>query len=245
MLSQNEIIIDIDQDTLEYYHSDSRKQKFWDINWYASGKLPQNITGTRMFYLLKNTNKITGFTKIRNIKDYEKENKSKKMFSYIYDYYGPKLKKVLKIPENGFRIYFEEFEETYYQLKQKQPYDLEILGRCIDGVQNSYENAHLLHSRLPNSLKEKYSYEEILMLFNRLQWNCQILNLEIKKGTFGGPWLGGVEQKNVEVYRLHDKIRLNYPIQNNPEFLEGILEIVNNNWSYEKMRELLNKFGIQ
>ena len=70
-------------------------------------------------------------------------------------------------------------------------------------------NAYFLHSNLPKAFREKFSHEDVLILFNKLEWNVKVIEIDhVSETQARYPWrpcIGiatGIVPKKIISYRI-------------------------------------------
>ncbi|MBC8512470.1 MAG: hypothetical protein H8D32_05770 [Dehalococcoidia bacterium] len=80
-----------------------------------------------------------------------------------------------------------------------------LICRILEGVSGGYyPNAYFLYEKLPKAFKERFSYGDVLTLFNKLEWNVKVIEIEhIRDTSAWNPWKGepSVSKKVIE-YRV-------------------------------------------
>ena len=99
-----------------------------------------------------------------------------------------------------------------------------LVRRILRSVEGGYyPNAYLLYEKLPKAFRQKFSYADILTVFNELEWNVKVLEIaHVRDGSAYNPWNGDVTvSKKVIEYRLRPEFRA---WEYKPGLFEKILE---------------------
>ncbi|MHA2297973.1 MAG: hypothetical protein ACXADA_18225 [Candidatus Hodarchaeales archaeon] len=213
----NDIVVKIDETLVEKMKNMPLEEKSVKIDWLVKGKPPEDLKGKRIFLMTNQGRTVLGYSIITNIKSIDTKLMSIISFREWYDYLGPQRSPDLIIPPAGYRIYVEEFGNSYHELRTETQFELDILELVLRRVRDSpYNNVYFICGK-SSTCKGNYSYTEIQTLFNRLQWNCRVLHLEPMGIEKFIPWTKKMDKVYTESYRIHPNI--SYRMQINQEFL--------------------------
>lgn len=99
-----------------------------------------------------------------------------------------------------------------------------LVRRILKGIGDGYAtNAYFLYGNLPKAFRERFSYEDVLVLFNKLEWNVKVIEVDrVRDSSAWNPWKGDASvSKKVIEYRLRPEfIHWEYI----PSLFEKILE---------------------
>lgn len=99
-----------------------------------------------------------------------------------------------------------------------------LVHRILRGIGDGYgTNAYFPYGHLPKAFKGRFSYEDVLVLFNKLEWNVKVIEIECVRDTSAwNPWKGeATVSKKVIEYHLRDEF---IGWEHMPGLFEKILE---------------------
>ena len=80
-----------------------------------------------------------------------------------------------------------------------------LVRRILKGIGDGYAtNAYFLYRNLPKAFEKTFSYEDVLVLFNELEWNVKVIEVDrVRDSSAWNPWKGeATVSKKVIEYRL-------------------------------------------
>lgn len=99
-----------------------------------------------------------------------------------------------------------------------------LVRRILRGIgQGHGNNAYFLYNNLPKAFRERFSYEDVLVLFGKLEWNIKIIEIDrVRESQAFNPWKGETTiAKKVVEYRLRPEF---WGWEHKPGLFEKILE---------------------
>lgn len=109
-----------------------------------------------------------------------------------------------------------------------------LVRRILRGIGDGYgANAYFLYGNLPKAFKERFSYEDVLVLFNKLEWNVKVIEIDwIRESQAFNPWKGETTiPKKVIEYRLRPEFW-------GWEYKHGLFEKILENLHQEPLRKI-------
>jgi len=109
-----------------------------------------------------------------------------------------------------------------------------LVRRILRGIGDGYgTNAYFLYGRLPKAFKERFSYEDVLVVFSKLEWNVKVIEIDrVQDSVARNPWRGeAMVSKKVIEYCIR------------PEFIgweykSGLLEKILDNLHQEPFQKI-------
>lgn len=99
-----------------------------------------------------------------------------------------------------------------------------LVRRILRGIgDGSGTNAYFLHGNLPKAFQERFSYEDVLVLFGKLEWNVKVIEIDrVRESQALNPWKGETTiPKRVIEYRLRPEF---FGWEYKPGLFQKILE---------------------
>jgi len=112
--------------------------------------------------------------------------------------------------------------------------DRDLIERVLELIHNSNGwNPYIAYQNLPKTVKEKYSLDDLILLFHRLEWNVKVIEIsEVYESTAFYPWKEGasghVIKKKVARYQLRDEFLKRFSnLKSRSELVGKIIEHIN------------------
>lgn len=125
-------------------------------------------------------------------------------------------------------------------MKTKYNYDITILKEVIYQIRNlcPHNNPYFVYRSLSDDSKSSYSFEDLIILYYRLRWNCRLIKLVPYESVIETPWMRTGMTEKIESYQLLPEFT--YELQGDKSFLNEVLFVINSKGIVDHLAKIID-----